>query len=106
MLGILALVILIFMVGFFHPQTLFRLMAAILIGAWIFLVGILAVIGLSAIDGSYVEQNVITWIFASLATSLVLQIVLRYLSIRAQQRPSPQPRGDGDEPQRPPGPQV
>ncbi len=105
-LGILGLVVLIIMASVFQPQNIMRLLAMLLIGAWVFLAGVLAILGLSHVDAYYVEQNVITWVFLSLIIALILQIVVRYLArgIRPQQPPPNE--GDGHGPQQPPGPPL
>jgi hypothetical protein len=106
LLGILGLVTLIIIASFFQTQHIMRLLAVLLIGAWVFLAGVLAIIGLSKVDLYYIEQYLTTWVFLSLIVALVLQIVLRYITRGMRPQQPPPTEGDGHEPRQPPGPPV
>lgn len=97
---ILALLILVFMAAAFRPENLQRLAIVFLGGAWVFVIGVLAVTGLSVIDAFYVQENVIRYVIIALAASLGLQVGLRLLVIRRQTQQG-QEGGDVHEP---PGP--
>lgn len=83
---ILGLLILIFMISAFRPDRGAQIVVHLFIGAWIFLIGLLAVVGLSAVTAWYVREYSMTYVLVALGVSLGLQVAIKYLTHRWERK--------------------